>query len=409
MAARAAASAARAAARAAAALAARCPALRRPDNEDLVLLFDIGARSHNCSYCHAQLWDTEQGRGKMCCSKGKALPLQAIFSTPAPHPLQSLLRDPNYPGSKAFKTSIRTYNNSLSMASSGVQAAHPRNGISMLAVQGALHHFIGPLLPFGDGGPSKFAQLYIIDSDQQLEARLAQLGGGSAANAAAAAVQRQLMGDLQRAMLHNNTYVQQFRQAMDIPAADVAEYEIVIKVNGTVDKRRYNAPAAAELAGFMPGTDNELLDHARDVVVRARAGLDMSGLRRISDCHRAYDPLRFPLLYPHGEHGWHPDIVPRANSDDKKITAMMYSAYFMHDRPNDNCNICRAGRLYQEWLVDQYCKIESQRLLYIKLNQSSIRADLYQGVADAARAGDTTAAMQGRSVVLPSSFTGGPR
>ena len=92
---------------------------------------------------------------------------------------------------------------------------------------------------------------------------------------------------------------------------------------------------------------------------------------------------------------------------------MMYAAYFMHDRPDDHCNICRGGRLYQEWLVDQYCKIEAQRLLWVKLNQTAIRAELYQGLQDAVREGDvqegTTAEMQGRNIVLPSSFTGGQR
>jgi hypothetical protein len=43
----------------------------------------------------------------------------------------------------------------------------------------------------------------------------------------------------------------------------------------------------------------------RDIRVRARGG----GLWRISDAHCAYDPLHFVLFHPHGEPGWHPNII----------------------------------------------------------------------------------------------------
>jgi hypothetical protein len=43
----------------------------------------------------------------------------------------------------------------------------------------------------------------------------------------------------------------------------------------------------------------------RDIKVRARGG----GLWRISDAHCAYDPLHFVLFHPHGEPGWHPNII----------------------------------------------------------------------------------------------------
>ncbi len=43
----------------------------------------------------------------------------------------------------------------------------------------------------------------------------------------------------------------------------------------------------------------------RDIRVRARG----EGLWRISDAHYAYDPLHFVLFHPHGEPGWHPNII----------------------------------------------------------------------------------------------------
>lgn len=37
----------------------------------------------------------------------------------------------------------------------------------------------------------------------------------------------------------------------DLP--DLPEWELVFKTDGSVDRRRYNAPTAGEVAGFMPG------------------------------------------------------------------------------------------------------------------------------------------------------------
>lgn len=42
------------------------------------------------------------------------------------------------------------------------------------------------------------------------------------------------------------------------------------------------------------------------------------------------------------------------------------------------------GRLFQQFVVDQYCKIEEHRRLnYLRLNQENLRSDLYNGSADA--------------------------
>jgi hypothetical protein len=54
-------------------------------------------------------------------------------------------------------------------------------------------------------------------------------------------------------LLGSNVYVQRFVQAMDLPPKDLANYEIVICVDGSFDRRRYNAPTSNEVAGLMPG------------------------------------------------------------------------------------------------------------------------------------------------------------
>ena len=69
------------------------------------------------------------------------------------------------------------------------------------------------------------------------------------------------------------------------------------------------------------------------------------------------------------------------------------------------------GRLFQQYVVDMYAKIESSRLQYLRFNQGQLHADLYQGLADAVVSSDgqPNGSLLGKKVILPSSFTGSPR
>ena len=79
-------------------------------------------------------------------------------------------------------------------------------------------------------------------------------------------------------------------------------------------------------------------------------------------------------------------------------------------RGNDDGNdLHRFGRLFQQFVVDMYAKMESNRLSYIRQNQNRLRRDLYRNVADAVNLDDTNMASIGRRVILPSSFIGSPR
>ena len=67
------------------------------------------------------------------------------------------------------------------------------------------------------------------------------------------------------------------------------------------------------------------------------------------------------------------------------------------------------GRLFQQFAVDTYIKIESSHLDYMRNNQDTLRADLYQGLVDSMHLGEGSAENVGRRTVLSSSFIGGPR
>jgi hypothetical protein len=94
----------------------------------------------------------------------------------------------------------------------------------------------------------------------------------------------------------------------------------------------------------------------------------------------------------------------------RKVTTREYVAYFMHDHdPPSNSTFTYGKRLYQEWVVDQYSKVEGQRLRWVRLNQTTLRADQYKGMVDAMQQDEVNNTNFGRMVVLPASFAGSPR
>jgi len=93
----------------------------------------------------------------------------------------------------------------------------------------------------------------------------------------------------------------------------------------------------------------------------------------------------------------------------RKVTTREYTAYFMHDRnPPSNSTFTYGKRLHQEWVVDQYSKVEGQRLRWVRLNQTTLRADQYKGMVDAMQQDGANSTNFGRMVVLPASFAGSP-
>ncbi|XP_015078482.2 uncharacterized protein LOC107022360 [Solanum pennellii] len=67
------------------------------------------------------------------------------------------------------------------------------------------------------------------------------------------------------------------------------------------------------------------------------------------------------------------------------------------------------GRLFQQYVVDEWIKIESQRLDFASFNQALFRTDVLDGILDVLRKGEREASHIGKQRILPPSFTGGPR
>ena len=119
------------------------------------------------------------------------------------------------------------------------------------------------------------------------------------------ALSQNTMEGLQDMLLQHHQYTPVFKNAYKIHCdydGPVEDAEVHLRVAPGLDKRRYNLPTADEVAVILPGAGFKT---PCDIMLHNRAGL----LHRICDLHPAYAPLQYPLLFPRGENGWHPDMV----------------------------------------------------------------------------------------------------
>ena len=110
--------------------------------------------------------------------------------------------------------------------------------------------------------------------------------------------------------------------------------------------------------------------------------------------------------------GWELGSFHASNKQNHKCTALQYYKYSLIPWGGDTFNVTpRIGRLFQQYIVDMYTKIESDRFQYVWHNQSRLHAELYQGLTDAISTADgqVDGSQIWKKVILPSSFTAWPR
>ena len=64
---------------------------------------------------------------------------------------------------------------------------------------------------------------------------------------------------------------------------------------------------------------------------------------------------------------------------------------------------------FQQYAVDMYAKVETERLVYIKTHQQQLRVDTYIHLRDSINNDEARAKGIGQLCILLSSFTGSPR
>ncbi|XP_023767529.2 uncharacterized protein LOC111916127 [Lactuca sativa] len=173
------------------------------------------------------------------------------------------------------------------------------------------------------------------------------------------------------------------------------------------DGRTYNLPTASEVAALIVGDIGDFIDN-RDIVVQTSS----RAIRRISELHPSYLALQYPLLFTYGDDGYRVDIPHRgvtssSNSKRPNTTMREFFAYRIQDRDNYFSLILNSRRLFQQFLVDGYTMIESERLYYVRKQQKVLRCESYENLRKFQDQGNKNILELGQRVILPSSFTGG--
>ena len=79
-------------------------------------------------------------------------------------------------------------------------------------------------------------------------------------------------------------------------------------------------------------------------------------------------------------------------------------------RQNEFLVLHHSRRLFQQYVVDAWASCDLNKLDWLHMNQTTIRADLYNGLADSLQRDENTdVATLGKRFILPSSYTGGDR
>ncbi|XP_050339655.1 uncharacterized protein LOC126765950 [Bactrocera neohumeralis] len=234
----------------------------------------IGQMNIECIHCKAFKFKNETPG--MCCAGGKVkLPVLEL----PPEPLHSLVFG-NSPTSKHFLLNIQKYNSCFQMTSFGATNIIKDGFMPTFKIQGQIYHRAGSLLPFPDGD-HKFLQIYFIDGEnRELNKRCA----------ISTNTRRSIVNELQTFFHQHNELVKLFKVALERMPSD--GHKIIIKADKTpIGKhtRRFNAPTIDEVAIVVVGEQFQ----SRDIVLYRRN----ENLQRISELHRCYDALQYPILF----------------------------------------------------------------------------------------------------------------
>ncbi|KAF8106159.1 hypothetical protein N665_0146s0005 [Sinapis alba] len=173
-------------------------------------------------------------------------------------------------------------------------------GPKMFQFQGENYHLKGSLKPL-DGEEAKFSQLYIVDTENEVENRAAIIGKykKSADKGKKESLRKQVIEKIVEMLNEVNPYVHQFRSAMD-------------RFN-TNPKTTFNMQIVS-MATLIPGNFNLEMDK-RDIVLQEK---QTGWLKRISEIHPSYLALQCPLIFTYDEDGFRLGIEKRATDATDK-------------------------------------------------------------------------------------------
>ena len=367
----------------------------------------IGEMDVPCQYCGALKFAKETA--STCCSNGK------VNLDPFPLPPDEInkLWHAETTEGRLFRENSRAINNAVCLTSLQVKERNLGMGFTpCVTFQGKVTMRAGPLQA-EEGERPCFSQLYVHDSNLETSQRFKNMTIPASMSKPQKKVLEGVLSKVQNVLHIHNPFVKDFKQILEIPAAELAHGKIVISAKSRPTgehARRYNAQANLEEVSIL--TNNE----PHDLVLQQQGG----GLQKVSDLNPKGMPLHFTLLFPHGTYGWDP--TSKHTDGKRRVTTREFYVYYINERDIGRDYIHLARRLFQEWICMAWVAVENQKLMFQRMNQKALRADTYKNIRDATAAlqlelapredgmfrDDDKRPALGRKI-LSSSFSGSPR
>lgn len=412
---------------------------------------DLGERTSICPSCHAIHFSSERTKGstiaaprfQTCCKEGQVV-LQAI---PDPPEILKRLWTSEDAESKRFRQNARKYNNAFAFTSfhytpdNRLAQRGIRGGLRSFSIHGEIYHQIGTVAR--EGVPPKYAQLYYLDPSEANPHRVGprrQDANGEWVNTTI--LDEGIVDELSRMIITHNRFYQFYRSARESLEVSQLEQEqngtnlerrAIINANCELviqegaDRRRENLPTAREFAVILP----DVTEPERQEVLLFQRHADGSLSNRFQYIHRghpAYLPLHYVLFYPFGNPGYkwntplrtrHRRVLGDAGNDEDpsangSVSARQFYRFHIFSRQDPSTSTIRFNplihgeRLFQQILCDMYACVDDNVLNWHRINQDTIRADLYRGAIDALR-NDEPVRNMGQPIILASSYHGGDR
>ena len=362
--------------------------------------YSCGGLVLHCRFCDALMFKEEKTSGTqiqpnfaICCNSG-SIRIPQIREVPSN--LQELFNGVT-PISKYFLKNSRRFNSAMAMCSMKADDATLAGGVASYRVHGVVYRLLGPAQNSTQQEPTCL-QTYFYDQDEQVNHRMNRMTGPNNNSNFDDAIFRILHASL---IESGNSYLTSFLSIREQVASGSFPQNFEIGLHA--DKRpsgehsrRYNLPTSNEVSILIPN-ENEGINRSRMIVTKFRTDGNSRQLQTFSDSHRSYDPMMYPTFFPEGLDGWHLQLENARGT--RKVTCIQFYAYRIMKRAMASSILHRGNRLFQQYCVDMYAKAESCRLRYMRDHQSTLRAELYNGLADALVAGD--AERTGRPVILP--------
>ncbi|GBM19108.1 hypothetical protein AVEN_135596-1 [Araneus ventricosus] len=198
------------------------------------------------------------------------------------------------------------------------------------------------------------------------------------------------------------SYLQIHRLVKEHPNTSV---KMVFLEDKNLDMRRYNAPTlCTEIAAIFVGDNGEPTAN-KDICVYPVGDTCQS----ISPLNQCCDLMTYPMLFPRVSVVGMEHVEEIKTVKSTRAIRLQYYTYRLSQR-NGFSILPSGGKVFQQYVVDAYVKIEGSGLDFLRQNQKDLRIELYRGLLDTLECRSHKENMRtGKLIILPSSFQGSPR